>query len=143
MSMLEMSMLENQDLDKDLEKVVAIESYAPEEIFAVQKPQQQQQQRGFEPPLQSLDKMFRMFYETKPYENHKAELEIRFGTKGIRPLTKNDYDNVIKKLKSSGFICDNPNGENSLRIQSMFLDNQVKNFIKLTKVSLQNFRCCL
>jgi hypothetical protein len=120
--MLEMSMLENQDLDKDLEKVVAIESYAPEEIFAVQKPQQQQQQRGFEPPLQSLDKMFRMFYETKPYENHKAELEIRFGTKGIRPLTKNDYDNVIKKLKSSGFICDNPNGENSLRIQSMFLD---------------------
>ena len=109
----------------DMNKEVAVESYAPEELFITQKPQQQQpqqQQRGLEPPLQSFEKMIQTFYETKPYENLKAELEIRFGTKGIRSLTKTDYDNVIKKLKSFGFTCDNANGENSLRIQSMFLD---------------------
>ena len=123
-----MSMLENPNLDKDKDMdkdkvMVAVQSYAPEEIFAVQKPQPQQQQyQQREPPLQSLEKMIRTFYDTKPYENRKAELEIRFGTKGIRPLTKTDYDNVIKKLKSTGFTCDNMNGENSLRIQSMFLD---------------------
>ena len=28
------------------------------------------------------------------------ELEIRFGTRGVRPIAKIDYDNVIQKLIS-------------------------------------------
>ena len=32
------------------------------------------------------------------------ELEARFGTKGIKHITKIDYDNVIKKLVSLGFV---------------------------------------
>ena len=37
-------------------------------------------------------------------KNPKAiELEVRFGTKGIKPINKIDFDNVIKKLKSLGF----------------------------------------
>ena len=55
--------------------------------------------------------------------NKSLELEVRFGTRGIRRLTKNDYDNVIKTLKSFGFKSINPNGEYSLRIQNEFLNN--------------------
>jgi len=34
------------------------------------------------------------------------ELEVRFGTKGIRQITKQDYDNVIQKLLSLDFEQD-------------------------------------
>jgi len=37
------------------------------------------------------------------------EFEIRFGTKGIKPISKIDFDNVIQKLKSSGFELLNVN----------------------------------
>ena len=66
------------------------------------------------------------FYQIRPYDydNSKTpELEVRFGTRGIRRLTKNDYDNVIKKLKSFGFRTENPSGDYSLRIQNEFLNN--------------------
>ena len=32
-----------------------------------------------------------------------SELEVKFGTKNIKQITKNDFDNVFKKLISSGF----------------------------------------
>ena len=66
------------------------------------------------------------YYQGRPYDydmNKSLELEVRFGTRGIRRLTKNDYDNVIKTLKSFGFKSVNPNGEYSLRIQNEFLNN--------------------
>jgi len=97
-------------------------AYAPDEIFVETKEAYVKEQYVNETPLQSFDKMIKTFYESEPYVNNIAELEVRFGTKGIKPLTKNDYDNVIKKLKSNGFDCINVNGENSLRIQSLFLD---------------------
>lgn len=50
------------------------------------------------------------------------ELEVRFGTRGINKLTKTDYDNVIQKLKSSGFITYDSTGLYSLRIQSEFIE---------------------
>jgi len=52
------------------------------------------------------------------------ELEVKFGTKGIKPLTKIDYDNVICKLKSLGFTCTNPQGEYMLRIYHEYLNPQ-------------------
>jgi hypothetical protein len=71
------------------------------------------------------------YYQSKPY-NYEAgkttELEVRFGTRGIRRLTKNDYDSVIKTLRSFGFISNNPNGEYSLRIQNEFLNNMSGKF---------------
>lgn len=36
-------------------------------------------------------------------EKKNIELEVRFGTKGIKRIDKLDFDNVIKKLKSVGF----------------------------------------
>ena len=50
------------------------------------------------------------------------ELEVKFGTKGIKHLTKIDYDNVIKKLKSLGFISNNEVGINVLRMYNEYLD---------------------
>ena len=50
-------------------------------------------------------------------QNSEYEMEAKFGTKGIKQITKIDYDNVIKKLKSLGFKSDNQNGDYSLKIQ--------------------------
>ena len=77
------------------------------------------------PPQILFDKLIKTFYESNPYIfNSKLshELEVRFGTKGIKKITRSDYDNVIKKLKSSGFNCINENGSYSLKIQNEFLD---------------------
>jgi hypothetical protein len=52
-----------------------------------------------------------------PGHNSDFEMEAKFGTKGIKRITKIDYDNVIKKLKSIGFKSDNESGDYSLKIQ--------------------------
>ena len=52
-----------------------------------------------------------------PSQNSVYEMEAKFGTKGIKQITKIDYDNVIKKLKSLGFESDDENGNYSLKIQ--------------------------
>ncbi len=53
---------------------------------------------------------------------YTPELEIRFGTKGFKRITKLDYDNVIKKLSTDGFICDNLEGDVILKISTEYLD---------------------
>jgi hypothetical protein len=52
------------------------------------------------------------------------EFEIRFGSNPrlSKPVSKIDYDNVIKKLYSCGFKCENVDGIQSLRIQSEFIE---------------------
>lgn len=51
----------------------------------------------------SKDKLKNILYKFV-YEPKDSEFEIRFGTKGIRRINKNDFDNVIKYLLSKGFI---------------------------------------
>lgn len=77
-------------------------------------------------PSKQLDALIQLYYTNKaarmkPGLNH--ELEVRFGTKGVRPITKTDYDQVVKTLKSLGFTTNNPNGLFSLRIRCEFLDS--------------------
>jgi len=95
-------------------------------------PQTHQQER--------FDKLVKTFYEQKfsvstistSLINH--ELEVKFGTKGIKNITRNDYDNVVKKLKSLGFtILGESTGEYYLRINCEFLDSVTGNF-KLSDV---------
>jgi len=50
------------------------------------------------------------------------ELEIRFGTRNIKRTTKIDFDNVIEKILSNGFTCQNPGGSYELRVQNEFMD---------------------
>lgn len=81
--------------------------------------------RGKQNPQIEFDNMVKLFMANNPFIKDikkNNELEVRFGTRGIKPLTKMDYDSVIRKLKSLGFICANEQGENMLRIQNEFLD---------------------
>ncbi len=50
------------------------------------------------------------------------ELEIRFGTKFWNPITQIDFNNVIAKLKSAGFVCNDPNGKYHLNINNQYTD---------------------
>ncbi len=84
-----------------------------------------------ETPQKRFDQLVNAFYNNNPFTvNWKLnqELEVKFGTKGIKPLSRNDYDNVIKKLKSLGFRTINSNGLYSLRVNCEFLDNTTGRF---------------
>ena len=75
-------------------------------------------------PQKQFDILVKKFYDTQPYiiSKQNKELEVKFGTKGIKTLTRNDYDNVIKKLKSFGFTTTDNVGNYYLRINCEFLD---------------------
>ena len=62
-----------------------------------------------------------------------SELEVKFGTRGIKNITKDDFDNVIKKLISSGFKIVKSQ-EYCLKIQTEFTD------ISTGKTKLSNIR---
>jgi hypothetical protein len=72
-----------------------------------------------------MEQLVRTFWSNNPYVEKpfkNDELEVRFGTRGIKPVSKIDYDNVIQKCKSLGFTCANPGGNYLLRVNSEFLD---------------------
>jgi len=114
---------------------------APIEIFPMEELQEDKRnnEKKYEKkqPQQRFDDLVKLYYSINPYSysssiNH--ELEVKFGTKGIRTLTRNDYDNVIKKLKSSGFnLIGDTNGQYYLRVNCEFLDSTTGRF-KLSDV---------
>ena len=57
---------------------------------------------------------------TKVSANEELELEIKFGTLGIKNITRINYDNVLKKLLSSGFYIDST--VYLMRIQNEYMD---------------------
>ena len=78
-----------------------------------------------------FETMIKQYYENEPYkkttlQNH--EIEVRFGNKYSKSFTKSDYDNVIKRLLSIGFVTDNATGYNSLRIKNEFMDPKTGKF---------------
>ena len=75
-----------------------------------------------ESPKALLDKMSLAFLNSQYSQYREMEMEAKFGTRGIKPLTKLDYDNVVKKLRSSGWVTNLTSGEYLLRIQPEFLD---------------------
>jgi len=62
------------------------------------------------------------------------ELEVKFGTRNIKKITKINFDNVIQKLKSLGFIPNNINGIYDLKIQNSYFDKNIQ------KTVLSNIR---
>ena len=111
----------------------------PQEIFAENEEIIEiQKEKVNLPPQQRFDNLVKTFYNSNSYmtTSHKKlnELEVRFGTKGIKPITKSDYDNVVKKLKSFGFkVRGEESGEYYLRINCEFLDSTTGKF-KLSNI---------
>jgi len=74
------------------------------------------------PPKDALKIISSFFLNNPDGKYNKFEMEAKFGTRGIKPITKLDYDNVVKKIKSLGFISANEVGTYSLKIQPEFID---------------------
>ena len=93
-------------------------------------------------PQIEFEKIVNIFYSLNPSSyssTQNPELEVRFGTRGINKLTKNDYDNVIQKLKSHGFNTYDPNGLYSLRIQCEFVEqNSGKIMLSPIRTEIEN-----
>ena len=80
------------------------------------------------PPKIQLNKLSKYYFNSNNGKYNEYELEAKFGTKGIRQITKLDYDNVVKKLKSLGYKADNEKGDYTLKIQPEFLDVKTGEF---------------
>ena len=81
-----------------------------------------------ENPQQQLDMISLAYINANDGKYNEVEMEAKFGTRGIKPLTKLDYDNVIKKLLSNGWNAFYPSGTFMLRIQPEFLDVRTGKF---------------
>lgn len=108
--------------------VVPVTTYkeAPQEMFAKEEPEFIQPQKDKNTPQIQFENLVKKYYGTNPYvknNNINHELEVKFGTRGIKPISRNDYDNVIKKLKSFGFTTNDSLGKYMLRINCEFLDS--------------------
>lgn len=77
-----------------------------------------------------LVKIIEHYLASNPYikkANSENEVEVRFGTRGIKRIMKIDYDNIVQKLYSLGFKIDGAGSEDTsgkyyLRINSEFDD---------------------
>jgi len=88
-------------------------------------------EKGAHTPQSDFDNLTRVYYAQDPFTKDikkNFELEAKFGTKGVKYLTKIDYDNVIRKLKSFGFTSANEQGAYMLRIHNEFLDSKSGRF---------------
>jgi hypothetical protein len=79
-------------------------------------------------PRQQLLLISKQLLDSSQGKYANYEMEAKFGTRGIKPLTKMDYDNVVKKLKDMGFTPNNANGHYTLKIQPEFLDFKTGEF---------------
>jgi len=79
-------------------------------------------------PNKQLTVISTLLLNSQVRKYNEYEMEAKFGTRGIKPITKQDYDNVVKTLKSMGFISNNEMGEYSLKIQPEFLDVRTGEF---------------
>jgi mRNA (guanine-N7-)-methyltransferase len=87
-------------------------------------------------PKKDLEEMVSMYLASNPIlkrDNKTNEMEIRFGThsKMSKPITKIEYEKVVKQLFSSGFKSNNINGTHMLRIKNEYIEPRSG----LTKIS--------
>ena len=126
-----LTFVEKEDILMEMEKKIIDQKKNPEKIEIseeleefefdedIEEVQEDPKEKKTQPQLR-FDDLVKTFYDN----NRKGELEVKFGTKGIKSITKNNYDNVVRKLKSSGFYpLGEENGEYYLRINCEFLDS--------------------
>ena len=76
---------------------------------------------------EDFENIVKQYLESNPImrtDKKINELEIRFGSnpKLAKPISKIDYDNVVKQLYACGFKTNNDNGTQTLRIQNEYID---------------------
>jgi len=115
---------EDIDVDENEIDMVLVEQNRQNTVNLVDSTQSQKNTQ------KDFANLIKLYYQATPFSqsNKNHELEVRFGTRGIKPLNKNDYDNVIKKLKSYGFTSINEVGTSSLKIQCEYLDKNTGKF---------------
>ncbi len=96
-----------------------------------EKDQKERMAKGKE----QLIKLCRKYLFTSDTKTNALELEAKFGTRGIKRLTRGDYDNVVKKLASLGFEANS--NKYSLKIQPEFIDVRSG---KYKTSDIENFR---
>jgi hypothetical protein len=79
-------------------------------------------------PRQHLLFISQQLLQSQPGKYNQYEMEVKFGTRGVKRLTKQDYDNVIKKLKDTGFYSNQTDGYYCLKIQPEFIDTRTGEF---------------
>lgn len=84
--------------------------------------QTQVRQVNKDSPKVALDKISLALLNSQLTQYGEIEMEAKFGTRGIKPLSKLDYDNVVNRLRANGWTTILANGEYLLRIQPEFLD---------------------
>lgn len=90
-----------------------------------------------------FNEMIAVYLAEKPHidapDKSTAELEVKFGTRGIKRITKSDYDNVIARLTSLGFKSSDPtnmDGKYLLRMENQILDLHTGAF-KMSRVRVE------
>ena len=114
----------NKDKDTKSNEILLEKSLFQNNSASNKKPRNESN----ESPKVMLDKISLAFLNSNPNQYSEIEMEAKFGTRGIKYLTKMDYDNVIKKLKSLNWETNYTNGEYLLRIQPEFLDARTGQF---------------
>lgn len=117
-------------------EALRVSQMAPNELFDAEPIDMREEPSNQKiPPPEAFNRLVRMYYDLNLYRviptQAYHEMEVRFGTRdlnGVKRLTKNDYDNVVKALKSFGFQTTNPTGTPSLRIRCEFLDSTTGRF---------------
>ena len=92
-------------------------------------------------PKKDFETMTNFYLANNPFlkkDGKESELEIRFGTNKrlSKPLSKIEYDNVIKQFYSAGFQTDEPEGIHMLRIQNQFTNREGKEVISKIRAEL-------
>ncbi len=69
-------------------------------------------------PQEKMQNLLDKYYIHTPSVNEEKELELRYGL-GENAITKNQFNNVMNKLRSVGFLLLNTEGDYMLRINPM------------------------
>ena len=75
-------------------------------------------------PQQQFDNIVSTYLENiNTLTDKTPEFEIRFGTKGYRKISKNNFDDVVQRLKSFGMVMIS-NSAPSLKMKSEYTNKE-------------------
>jgi hypothetical protein len=117
----------NAELNKPEEKEKEGEK-KEEKVGEKEKVAEKYKKREIVDPKIQLLTISKLLLQSTPEKYSAFEMEAKFGTRGIKRLTKTNYDNVVKKLQSMRFQTIKPEGTYSLKIQPESMDMKTGQF---------------